>query len=116
MSVPLLHALRSIHAGARTVAFAVPIYQHRGVIRANRPLLLTGVLVGTTTSVTLAYGLASLLGLDPTTRLSLVPRSMSTPFAMIVAGKIGGVPELTAVFVVITGLLGGLISAQVART
>ena len=31
---------------------------------------------------------------------------MSTPFAMEVSGEIGGIPDLTAVFVVITGVVG----------
>ena len=36
----------------------------------------------------------------------MLPRSMSTPFAMAVSRDLGGSPELTAVFVVITGVLG----------
>jgi putative effector of murein hydrolase len=35
-----------------------------------------------------------------------MPRSMSTPFAMTVSGDIGGTPDLTAIFVVITGVFG----------
>jgi putative effector of murein hydrolase len=31
---------------------------------------------------------------------------MSTPFAMTVSGDIGGVPNLTAVFVIFTGVFG----------
>src|SRR5690606_5346239 len=37
---------------------------------------------------------------------SLLPRSISTPFAMEVSGEIGGIPQLTAIFVVLTGVLG----------
>ncbi|MBB2969683.1 LrgB family protein [Mesorhizobium sp. RMAD-H1] len=92
--------------GPATVAFAIPIYQQRALIRRHWPVLLVGVLVGSTTAMLSAWGLASLLGLNETLRLSLLPRSMSTPFAMTVSGDIGGVPDLTAVFVVFTGVFG----------
>ena len=92
--------------GPATAAFAVPIYQQRGLIRRRWPQLLVGMLVGSVTAMISAWGLATLLGLDGSLRLSLVPRSISTPFAMVVSGQIGGVPELTAFFVVFTGVLG----------
>jgi putative effector of murein hydrolase len=47
-----------------------------------------------------------MLGLGDVLRLSLLPRSISTPFALAVSEDIGGVPDLTAVFVVLTGVLG----------
>ncbi len=42
----------------------------------------------------------------PAIRLSLLPRSISTPFAMVISGEIGGTPELTAIFVILTGIFG----------
>lgn len=89
-----------------TVSFAVPIYERRSLIRRHWPLLAVGILAGSSTAMISAWMLSSLLGLDETVRLSLLPRSLSTPFAMIVSGDIGGLPSLTAVFVVITGVLG----------
>jgi predicted murein hydrolase (TIGR00659 family) len=95
--------------GPATVAFAVPIYQRRALIRQHWPVLVIGVFVGSTTAMLTAWALASLLGVDGTLRLSLLPRSMSTPFAMAVSGDIGGVPNLTAVFVIVTGLFGAAV-------
>jgi predicted murein hydrolase (TIGR00659 family) len=95
--------------GPATVAFAVPIYEQRALIRRHWPVLAIGVLAGSATAMGSSWALATVLGLDGTLRLSLLPRSMSTPFAMEVAGHIGGVPELTAVFVVLTGLLGAVL-------
>lgn len=92
-----------------TVSFAVPIYEQRTLIRRYWPLLIVGILVGSATAMVSAWQLSNLLGLDETVRLSLLPRSLSTPFAMIVSGDIGGLPSLTAVFVVITGVLGAAI-------
>jgi predicted murein hydrolase (TIGR00659 family) len=92
-----------------TVAFAVPIYQQRALILRHWPLLAVGILVGSVTAFFSSWLLATWLGLDDRLRLSLLPRSMSTPFAMTVSGDIGGVPALTAVFVLITGILGAAI-------
>lgn len=92
-----------------TVSFAIPIYEQRAMIRRQWPLLAVGVLVGSATSMLSSWGLSRAFHLDDAITLSLIPRSLSTPFAMIVSGDIGGVPSLTAVFVVITGVVGAAI-------
>jgi len=95
--------------GPATVAFAVPIYEQRALIRRRWPLLLVGMIAGSLTAVLTSWGLAYLLGIDGALRLSLLPRSISTPFAMEVSGEIGGIPDLTAVFVVLTGIIGAAV-------
>jgi predicted murein hydrolase (TIGR00659 family) len=92
--------------GPVTVAFAVPIYERRALIRRYWQVLMLGVLAGSGIAMVTAWTLATILGVSGAIRLSLLPRSISTPFAMAVSGDIGGVPELTAVFVIITGVLG----------
>ncbi len=92
--------------GPATVAFAVPIYEQRAVIRQYWPVLLFGVLVGSSVAILSAWGLASLLSLDGSLRLSLIPRSVTSPFAMALSEDIGGIPNLTALFVVVTGVIG----------
>jgi predicted murein hydrolase (TIGR00659 family) len=92
-----------------TVAFAVPIYEKRVLIRQNWRLLMIGVVVGNITAVVSSWELANLFGLNNSIRLSLLPRSISTPFALIVSDDIGGVPGMTAIFVVITGVIGAAI-------
>lgn len=95
--------------GPATVAFAVPIHEHRDLIKRLWPALLIGMVVGSATSIAACWFTARALGLDETLRLSLMPRSISTPFAMVVSKDIGGTPGLTAVFVVITGLFGAAV-------
>lgn len=92
--------------GPAVVAFAVPIYEQRALIRRFWPVLVVGVLAGSATAMATAWCLASLLGLDSGVRLSLLPRSISTPFAMKVSDAIGGAPSLTAIFVIFTGIFG----------
>ncbi|KTD55272.1 inner membrane protein, LrgB family protein [Legionella sainthelensi] len=95
--------------GPATVAFAIPIYEQHALIRQHWPILLIGVIAGSITSLSSSWLLASLIGLDEQIRLSLIPHSISTPFALEASRSIGAPAELTALFVVITGILGAII-------
>ncbi len=95
--------------GPVTVAFAVPIYEQRQLIRRSWRVLLAGMIAGNVTAVVTGWALATWLGLDDELMRSLLPRSITTPFAMSLSGAIGGVPALTAAFTVATGLLGALL-------
>lgn len=101
--------------GPVTVAFAVPIWQQRAMLARHWPALLMGMLAGSTASIASSWGLAHLLALDNAISLSLVPRSITTPFAMPLAHDLGGVPELTAVFVMFTGVLGAMFGGVLLR-
>ena len=101
------HWLMSV-LGPVTVAFAVPIWQQRALLARHWPALTLGMLVGSAASISGSWGLAHLLSLDSSVSLSLLPRSITTPFAMPLARDLGGIPELTAVFVMFTGVLGAM--------
>ncbi|MCG8293262.1 MULTISPECIES: LrgB family protein [Pseudomonas] len=101
--------------GPVTVAFAVPIWQQRALLARHWPALLVGMLAGSVVSIGSSWALAHLLALDESVSLSLLPRSITTPFAMPVAQDLGGVPELTAVFVMFTGVLGALFGGVLLR-
>jgi len=94
--------------GPAVVAFAVPIWEQRALIRRYWPVLTAGMVAGSIAALVSSWALATVLGLDRELMLSLLPRSISTPFAMEVARDLGGIPGLTAVFVIITGLFGAL--------
>jgi predicted murein hydrolase (TIGR00659 family) len=101
--------------GPAIVSFSIPIWEHRALIRRYWPLLVVGITVGSVTSVVSAWLLADLLRLDFGLRMSLLPRSISTPFAMSVSGEIGGIPELTAVFVILTGVFGAAVGENMFK-
>lgn len=102
------HVLMAM-VGPLTVAFALPIYDQRAVIRRHWLPLSLGVMAGSLIAIGSGYGLARLLDLAPELRQSLLPRSVTMPFAMNVSGHVGGLPELTAVFVMVTGIIGAAV-------
>jgi len=96
--------------GPATVALAVPLYRNlRSVRRQLLPLSLA-LLAGTVTAAGTAVGTAWLLGASEATLKSLAPKSVTTPIAMGVTDEIGGLPSLTAVLVILTGILGAVLA------
>ena len=101
--------------GPATVALALPLYEQRARIRRMAVPLLAGLLAGVTTAVVSAAAIAMALGASPQTVLSLAPKSVTTPVAMGIAERIGGLPSLTATLVIATGMLGAMIALPLLR-
>ncbi len=94
--------------GPATVALAIPLYLHwERVLRLFLPIIV-GLLAGSLIAILSAMGIAWLLGGSRQTLLSLAPKSVTTPVAMGIAEKIGGLPSLTAVLVILTGVVGAI--------
>lgn len=94
--------------GPATVALAIPLYaQFRKVRAMARPVTL-GLIAGSLAAIVSAIAVARLLGASLPTQQSLAPKSVTTPIAMGIAERIGGIPSLTAVLVIITGILGAV--------
>ena len=72
-------------------------------------LILLGAFVGSMVSIGSVLLFSHLFGLSESTTLSLVPKSVTTPIAVAVAEMLGGVTSITAIAVVITGIIGAII-------
>lgn len=94
--------------GPTTVALAIPLYTQFRRVRAMLWPVMAGLLAGSLTAILSAMAVARLFGASPATELSLAPKSVTAPIAMGIAERIGGTPSLTAVLVIITGVLGAV--------
>ena len=103
-SAQLVHFL----LGPATVALAVPLYTYWKRLRQMALPLLVALLAGSATAAFSAMVIARLFGASPETIYSLAPKSVTTPIAMGVAEQIGGIASLTAVLVILTGILGAI--------
>ncbi|QEM81919.1 LrgB family protein [Halomonas binhaiensis] len=101
--------------GPATVALAIPLYDHRERVRQLLWPLVVACLAGITTAVASTLGLALLLGAGHETVMSLAPRSVTSPIAMGIAEKIGGIPSLAAGLVLITGSIGCALGPMIFR-
>ena len=96
--------------GPATVALAVPLYRNFQAVRRSAVPLAVALLAGSITAAGSAVAIAWLLGASRETLLSLAPKSVTTPVAMGVAEQIGGLPSLTAVLVILTGITGAVLA------
>lgn len=101
--------------GPATVALAVPLYRQFAAVRRSAPALLCALVAGSLTAAASAVGIGWLLGASETTLASLAPKSATAPIAMGIAEKIGGLPSLTAVLVILTGILGAALGSGIVR-
>jgi predicted murein hydrolase (TIGR00659 family) len=101
--------------GPSVVALAVPLYQRREEILQRKRLIMLGIFAGSLASIISACGLAWILGGSRQVILSLAPKSVTTPIAISIVEKIGGVAPLTAALVVLTGCLGAVCGPEFCR-
>ena len=99
--------------GPATVALAIPLYAQLDKLKAAWLPLASALFTGSAVAIASAVGIAWLLGSDATTLVSIAPKSVTTPIAMGIAEKLGGLPSLTAVLVVSTGILGAVMAKYV---
>ncbi len=94
--------------GPATVALAIPLYRQVAILKRSYAAILISLLAGSATAVVTAVMLAEHLGADVETIIALAPKSVTAPVAMGITEKLGGLPSLTAVLVILTGILGAM--------
>lgn len=95
--------------GPATVALAIPLYEHRRtVLRAMLPML-AALVVGSMAALGSALALASAFGLPGEILIAVAPKSVTAAVAMGITETLGGDPALTAVLVILTGILGAIV-------
>ena len=94
--------------GPATVALAVPLVRNWPQVRRNALAILAALVAGAVTAVASVAAIAVAFGLEGPLLWSLVPKSVTTPIAMGIAVEFGGIASLTAVFVIMTGILGAV--------
>ena len=77
--------------GPATVALAIPLYTQFHRVRAMLLPVVVGLLVGSLTAAISAVLVGRLFGASLSTQLSLAPKSVTTPIAMGIAERIGGI-------------------------
>ena len=94
--------------GPATVALAIPLYREVQIIKRVFFPIAASLCIGSLFAVLSAVGIAWGLGGERLILLTVAPKSITTPIAMGVSEVIGGIPSLTAVVVVLTGIAGAV--------
>lgn len=101
--------------GPSVVALGYVLYEQIENVKGNVISILTSVFVGSVVGIVSVVLIAKAFGADRLLMASLAPKSVTTPIAISLAEKDGGAPALTAAFVVICGLFGGLVGPIILR-
>jgi len=104
-----------IFLGPAIVALAVPLYENLRKARSALLPVFGTVALGGGLVVISALALGLLFGLAPPMEISLTTKSVTTPIALAVAERIGGVVPLTILGVFTTGILGTVITPSLLR-
>ncbi|MGA1847089.1 CidB/LrgB family autolysis modulator [Deferribacter abyssi] len=99
----------SFFLGPSVVALGVPLYLQFEEIKKRGIPILFSITLGSIIGILSASLTAKLLGASKTVVASIAPKSVTTPIAMGISEKIGGIPSLTAAIVIATGVLGAVI-------
>jgi predicted murein hydrolase (TIGR00659 family) len=95
--------------GPATVALAVPLYENRKVVAAAILPMLVALVIGSITAIVSVVLLAQVAGLPRGIILSLASKSVTAGVAMGISESLHADPSLTAVSVVLTGIMGAII-------
>ncbi len=94
--------------GPATVALALPLWDNRDTIRESVAPILLALIAGSVMAAGSAILLARAFGLPTEVILSLAPKSTTAPVALGISEAVGGLPSLTAVLVILTGIIGAM--------
>lgn len=95
--------------GPATVALAIPLYRQFEKVRRSAVAVLVSIMMGSMTAAISAVLLVRVLGGSLDTMISMAPKSVTAPVAMGISEQLGGLPSLTAVLVILTGILGAML-------
>ncbi len=101
--------------GPSVVALGYTLYTQMASIKENVVSILTALFVGSVTGIGSILILAKILGSSNMLAVTLAPKSVTTPIAMAISERFGGIPSLTAVVVVAIGIIGGIAGPWVLR-
>jgi len=93
-----------------TVCLAIPLYRQFNVLKSNKLAILASCLAGSLASVTSIFVMCKILGLSAEIHTSLAPKSVTTAIATSVSEELGGIVACTVAAVIITGVLGSVLT------
>jgi len=105
----------SILLGPATVALAVPLYLNLRRIRQLFWPIFTTLVIGGVVATGMGVLLGWWFGAEHMILMTMAPKSVTSPIAMLVADQIGGIAALAAVFVMITGVIGAIVGPSILR-
>lgn len=98
-----------------TVSLAVPLYRQLMFLKKYPKAILGGIGAGVLTAMGSILAMSAAFGLTHAQYVTLLPKSITTAFAMGISEKLGGAVTITVVAVIFTGIVGSVAAEGVFR-
>jgi predicted murein hydrolase (TIGR00659 family) len=92
--------------GPAVVAIAVPLHRRRETLLRHGVALGVGTVVGVLCAIVVGWLAAQVLDLAPAWALAVESRSATAPITIALADELHGIPSLSAVMSILTGVAG----------
>ena len=108
-------SLLTLLLGPATISLAYPLYKNFYLLSKNKRAVFIGFFTASIIAIISAVTIGKLFHSDLSIVSSLIPKSVTAPIAIEISKIIGGIPELTACIVAITGLFGALFGHRLLK-
>jgi len=98
-----------------TIALGYPVYKNIELLKKNKRIIYSAFLFGTIVAVISTYIFALICNCNINVIESMLPKSVTAPIAIEISKNIGGIPELTACVVVLTGVFGAIFGHKILK-
>ena len=118
--IPLEHYQKGgdvigLFLGPATVVLAVPLYKQLEPLKRYAKEILIGICVGIITGFISTTICCIVFGLNQVVSASLMPKSITTPIGIVLSEQLGGVPAITVLTILVTGVCGAVIADVVFK-
>lgn len=98
-----------------TICLAVPLYEQIEHLKHNSHAITMGVTAGVLASMITVLLLVLILGMDHRAYVTMLPKSITTAIGMGVSEELGGNTPVTIMVIIITGIVGNILSERFLR-
>lgn len=105
----------SFFIGPATVALVVSLFENLDILKENFKPIMIGIVIGSFISMLLTVVLAKLFGVEFVMTVTLLPKSVTTAIAIGLSEEYGGIVALSAIAVIIRGIIGIIIAPIIIK-
>lgn len=96
-----------------TIALGYPLYKNVSMLVKNKRVVYFAFLLASLVAFLSTFLIGNFGNSEKQIVLSMLPKSITAPMALEASKLLGGIPELTACVVVLTGIFGGIFGHKI---
>ena len=98
-----------------TICLAVPLYRQVQVLKQNVVTVIVPISFGIAAHAITVISLSNLFNIENVLKLSLLPKSVTTPIAVGICNELNGIEVVTIMGVMIAGIIGAVFGPMVCK-